>query len=107
MRRACHTKLTFHRIAFEVETCSGCINIFMGYSFRIWEQTRRLQPQADTILPMIAAAGVYGMSRKQLGHALALDREVLDQLLDGLVSFGLLTVATGPGGPVYRCRISA
>jgi len=105
MRRACHTKLTFHRIAFEVETCSGCINIFMGYSFRIWEQARRLQPQADTILPLIKASS-YGMTRRQLGHALDLDREVLDQLLAGLVSFGLLTVGTGPGGPVYRSRVS-
>jgi len=51
---------------------------------------------------MIKASGLYGMSRQQLGHALDLDRDVLDQLLAGLVSFGILTVTTGPGGPVYR-----
>lgn len=79
----------------------------MKVSFAAWEQTRRLQPQADVILPMIKASGVYGLTRQQLGHALDLDRDVLDQLLAGLVSFGLLTVATGPGGPVYRNPIFA
>jgi len=100
--QACHKKRTKHRIVPEVESSSCCVNIFMRYSFREWEQARRLQPQADMILPMIAASGVYGMNRKQLGHAVDLDRDVLDQVLAGLVSFGLLTVTTGLGGPVYR-----
>ena len=79
----------------------------MTFSFRVWEQNRRLQPQADVIVPMTKASGLYGMSRRQLGRALDLDRDVLDQLLAGLVSFGLLTVTTGPGGPIYRNPISA
>jgi hypothetical protein len=69
-------------------------------SFKSWERRRHLAPEADRILPFIAAAGA--LSRQQLGHALDLDRDVLDQLLAGLVSFGLLTVTRGPGGPVYR-----
>lgn len=79
----------------------------MTYSFRTWERRRRQQPQADMILPMIAAAGVYGMTRKQLGHAVDLDRDVLDQLLAGFVQFGLLTVTTGTSGPQYRSPLLA
>jgi hypothetical protein len=79
----------------------------MELSFKTWEKRRRQQPHADTILPMVAASGVYGMTRKQLGHALDLDRDVLDQLLNGLVQFGLLTMTNGEGGPIYRRPISA
>jgi hypothetical protein len=78
----------------------------MELSFRVWEKTRRLQPQGELIVPMVKASGANGMTRQQLGHALDLDRDVLDQLLIGLVNFGLLTVTTGTAGPVYRCRIS-
>lgn len=74
----------------------------MTYSFRAWEQTRRLQPQADVILPMIKASGLYGMSRRQLGHALDLDRDVLDELLAGLVGVGLLMLSRDARGPVYN-----
>jgi hypothetical protein len=102
-----HTKLTLHPTSPEVKTRTCGVNIRMEYSFRAWEQTRRLQPQAEMIVPMIKASGVYGMNRRQIGLAVDLDRDVLDRLLGGLVSFGLLNVTTGPGGPVYRCHISA
>ena len=97
-----HTNLTLHPTSPEVQIRSCGVHIRMRYSFREWEQARRLQPKADVILPMIAASGVYGMSRQQLGHAVDLDREVLDHLLTGLVSFGLLTVTKGTDGPVYH-----
>lgn len=76
----------------------------MEYSFTSWERRRRhLAPEADRVLPMIATAGMAGMSRKQIGNAVDLDRDVLTQLLDGLVGIGLLKAAAGSdGSPVYR-----
>lgn len=56
---------------------------------------------------MIRAAGVYGMTRRQIGSAVALDRDVLDQLLAGMVSAGILTMTNTVNGLVYRSPISA
>lgn len=81
---------------------SCCVNIVMRYSFRIWEQARRLQPQADTIMPFVKAAGASGLTRRQLGGAVDLERVVLDDLLAGLVNVGMLILAKDARGPVYR-----
>lgn len=53
-------------------------------------------------MPLLKATGTAGMTRKQLGAAVELDRDVLDDLLAGLVSAGLLTLVRQEGGPVYR-----
>jgi hypothetical protein len=75
----------------------------MNSSFKSWERRRRhLAPEADRILPLVAAAGTAGMNRFQLGNAVDLNRETLDQLLAGLVGIGLLTVTWVQGVPVYR-----
>lgn len=75
----------------------------MSISFTSWEQRRRnISPEADRIYPLVKAAGVYGMSRKEIGSAVDLDREVLDQLLNGLVSAGMLMSSRDARGPVYR-----
>ena len=75
----------------------------MDISFPSWERRRRnIRPEPERILPLIAAAGTAGMTRRQLGHAVDLDRDVLDELLTGMVGVGLLTVTAGVGGPVYR-----
>ena len=75
----------------------------MKYSFTSYAQRRRhLAPEADRILPLIAAAGTVGMNRKQLGSAVDLDRDVLDQLLAGLVEIGMLAVTWEGGVRVYR-----
>jgi hypothetical protein len=74
-------------------------------SFKSWERRRHLAPEADRILPLVAAAGTAGMNRFQLGNAVDLNRETLDQLLAGLVGIGLLTVAWVRGVPVYRAGI--
>lgn len=63
--------------------------------------------QADKVLPLIAAAGASGMNRRQLGAAIELDVEILDQLLNGLVQFGVLTLSDDAGGRVYRIRPAA
>lgn len=79
----------------------------MEYSFTSWERRRRhLAPEADRILPLVASAGTVGMNKKQLGSAVYLDHETLDQLLAGLVEIGLLTVAWERGVPVYRAGTS-
>lgn len=71
-------------------------------SFKSWERRRQLAPEAERSLPLVAAAGSAGMNRFQLGNAIDLNRETLDQLLAGLVGIGLLTVAWERGVPVYR-----
>ena len=78
----------------------------MEYSFTSWERKRHLTPEADRILPLVAAAGSSGMTRHQLGNAVDLDRDTLDQLLAGLAGIGLLTVAWQNGVPIYRAGIS-
>ena len=79
----------------------------MDYSFKSWDRRRRnLEPEADRVVPLVAAAGVSGMYRKQLGHAVRLDREVLDELLAGLVQAGLLVVASEDGMAVFRTGVS-
>ena len=80
----------------------------MDISFTAWEQRRRnISPESERILPMVKASGIYGMSRKQLGSAVDLDRDVFDQLLAGMVSAGILTMTNTVNGPVYRSPVSA
>jgi hypothetical protein len=77
----------------------------MHHSFESWlDRRRRGPPEADRVLPLVAAAGASGMSRRQIGHAVRLDRDVLDELLDGLVRSGLLMVAWENGVPVFRTQ---
>ncbi len=59
-------------------------------------------PQADRVVPLVASAGITGMTRKELGHAINLDRDVLDQLLTGLVQAGQLSLTWEDEIPVYR-----
>ena len=74
----------------------------MMTSFTSWKRRRHLAPDTDRLLPLIAAAGKLGMNRKQIGSAVELDRDMLEQLLSGLVNIGLLTVAWEYGVPIYR-----
>ena len=78
----------------------------MSHSFTSWVRhrhgTNNLTPEADRIVPLIAAAGASGMNRQQLGHAIDLDRQLLDDLLAGLVRSGLLSVADEAGTVIYR-----
>lgn len=75
----------------------------MTHSFKSWGND--LTPEADKIVPLVAAAGASGMSRKQLGSAVELDRDVLDELLAGLVRLRILSLASEHGIPVYRAGI--
>ena len=69
--------------------------------FSSWIQKQQVKPpEADRLLPLIAASN--GISRGELGAAIKLDRDVLDDLLNGLVRFGLLTVVDQDGLRVYR-----
>ena len=77
----------------------------MHHSFKSWlDRRRRGPPEADRVLPLVAASGPNGMNRKQLGNALDLERETLDGLLAGMVRAGLLTVAWENGVPVFRTQ---
>ena len=55
---------------------------------------------------MVVGAGTAGMNRKQLGNVIELDREVMDELLAGMVEVGLLTVMWRDGMPVYCAGVS-
>ena len=100
--------LIFRNLSYLVlskQNATRPINTGMNYSFESWHRRRRnLEPEADRVVPLIAAAGSNGMNRKQLGSALDLDRDVLDELLDGLVSAGLLSMAWENGVPVFRTQ---
>lgn len=61
-------------------------------------------PEADKIVPIIAAAGVVGMNRKQLGSAIDLERFILDGLLAGFVNSGILVVTDEGGTLIYRTQ---
>ena len=80
----------------------------MNHSFESWVRHRHgmddVTPEADKIVPLVAAAGASGMSRRQLGNAIKLDRDVLDELLAGMVRSGLLTVTWENGVPVFRTQ---
>ena len=71
-------------------------------SYSSWLQRREIKPpEADRLIPIIAQAGA-GISRGEIGAAIKLDRDVLDELLAGLVRVGVLTVSIENGVRVYR-----
>jgi hypothetical protein len=59
-------------------------------------------PEADRLGFLISQAGAAGVTRKQIGDAIDLDRDVLNELLAGFVASGLLRVTSQNGVPVYR-----
>jgi hypothetical protein len=80
----------------------------MRYSFKSWLRRRGdPTPEADKLLPILVAAGEAGMNRKQIGDAVRLEPEILDELLDGLVRFGAVTVCYEAEGRTFRIRPGA
>ena len=77
-------------------------------SFTSWLQRRKgyAVPKSDRVVPLIAQAGQRGMNRGQIGAAVDLERDVLDELLAGLVRFGELTVSDENGLRVFRARMT-
>ena len=72
-------------------------------SFAGWLDRRdHAVPIADQIVPLIAQAGPQGISRGHLGRLLDMERDALDELLDGLVRFGLLRMTVENGVRVFR-----
>jgi hypothetical protein len=78
----------------------------MDHSFTSWVRRRQriggMMPQADKVVPLVSGAGPAGITRRELGHAVRLDRDTLDELLAGLVRVGLLNVTWESGVPVFR-----
>jgi hypothetical protein len=79
------------------------------YDFHSWLQHRERQhhghvPTADLVVPLVAQAGRRGLTRGEIGKAVSddLDRDALDDLLAGLVEFGLLAVTRENGLLVFR-----
>jgi hypothetical protein len=77
---------------------------FASWVRRRDRERREHVPVADRVLPLVAQAGPVGMTRSEIGKALgdALDHDDLDELLAGLVEFGLLILTRENGLLVYR-----
>lgn len=71
-------------------------------SLTSWRHKRELLPHADRLLPLVAQRGALGISRGELGRLVDLHRDTLDELLDGFVRAGLLTLTVVNGVRVYR-----
>ncbi len=70
--------------------------------FSSWIQKQQIKPpEADRLVPLIAQAGAAGISRGEIGRAIALDRDVLDEFLDGLVRAELLRIVDRGGVRIY------
>ncbi len=75
-------------------------------TFASWVQKQQVKlPEADRLLPLIAQAGQQGINRGQIGNVIGLERDVLDELLDGLVRFGQLRLDIENGLRVYRAAV--
>ncbi len=79
------------------------------YDFHSWVRQRERRqrehvPAADLVVPLVAQAGRHGMSRGEIGKAVgaSLDRDALDDLLAGLVEFGLLSIERQNGMQIFR-----
>ncbi len=70
--------------------------------FTTWAKKRQLIiPEPDRLLLLIKQAGTRGMSRAEIGSATQMDRDFLDQFLDGLVRVGVLRVMDRGGMRTY------
>ena len=78
------------------------LNRFMPLrTFHTW-RNRETIPLADQIVPIIAQRGAQGMSRGEIGRLVPLERDTLDDLLDGFVRAGMLVVTDVNGVRAYR-----
>jgi hypothetical protein len=77
---------------------------FASWVKRRDRERREHVPVADRVSPLVAQAGQPGMTRSEIGKALGddLDSDALDDLLAGLVEFGLLAVTKENGLLVFR-----
>lgn len=75
---------------------------FVDFLHRRSQRSSPMMPEADKIVPLVTQAGPAGMTRKQLGGAVRLQWHILDNLLQALISAGLLIGTDNGGGPVYH-----
>ena len=68
------------------------------------KKTGPVVPQADRVMHLIQQAGQQGISRCDLGAAIKLDRETLDDQLAALADSGWITVSMEGDFRVYRAR---
>lgn len=80
------------------------IHTRMEASFIDWLDARTQRPQVPEttrLLQLLAQAGAAGIRRRDLGKAITLDRDVLDDLLAAMVAAGQIEVAEVDGESVY------
>ncbi len=75
---------------------------FLSWLYRKENRPDRHIAQADKLMPLLQQAGPGGMTRRQLGSAVDLDPNILDELLAALVSSGIVSLDQVGGGPRYR-----
>jgi hypothetical protein len=72
--------------------------------FRSWILRRNAVPDADKPLVLIQRAGQAGIPEGQLRHHVDLPKELVDSLLQALVSAGQVAVGERQGKRVYFAR---
>lgn len=72
-------------------------------AFNEWlNKQQPLVPAADSVVPIIWAAGPAGITRSDLGNRVRLDRTTLDDLLQSLLNMGQINAARENGKLVFR-----
>lgn len=80
------------------------IDTRMKAPFSDWLEARTQRPQipeTTRLLHLIAQAGAAGIRRRDLGRAITLDRDVLDDILAAMVAAGQIEVAEVGGERGY------
>lgn len=73
-------------------------------TFAHWLARREQQtevPETTRLFQLIAQAGTAGIRRRDLGKAITLDRDVLDDLLAAMVAAGQVEVGEVGGERIY------
>ena len=66
--------------------------------FTTWIQNHQVRiPEHDRLVPLIKQAGSQGLTRAEIGKAINMDRDFLDEFLAGLVQAGVLRVVDQNG----------
>lgn len=69
-------------------------------------QPKKLLPECDRVLHVIAAAGPSGITDGDLGTHIQLHRRTLDELLEALLQVGRITRTFQQGEVMYRATAS-
>jgi hypothetical protein len=76
-------------------------------TFAEWVKSRKpgpVVPQCDLIVRIVRKSGMAGIDRGSIGSQIDLPRELVDEVLKQLLSYGQLSLTMERGRRVYRAR---